>query len=162
MTSSIDVYAATNPAFLGIVICQFVVGYTKKAARGPEYSLLFLPAAIAASSTLSQTFNGTNAKTGIANWYLSNPIVQTNLIVELQHAIEYSRSAIMFAMQSESLLASENGRIRMDASAFAKKVVEATNKKMEERPFATAERFGQWCGQIDSARSIFALLGVRP
>ncbi len=51
MTKSIDVYAQTNPAFLGIVLHQFVIGYKKASAEYPDYPLMFLPCPIALSKS---------------------------------------------------------------------------------------------------------------
>lgn len=161
MTTSVDVYSQTNPAFLGIILYQFVIGYKKSSGELPDYSLLFLPCPIILSKGLARTMNGTNATTGLAKWYLQNSDVQINLVNEVKHSVRFSRNAIQFALLSQVLEIRGSTFAPVD-NAFKKKPQDPANTTIENRPFAAANRLGQWCGQIQSTKQIFALLGLRP
>jgi hypothetical protein len=161
MTTSIDVYSQTNPAFLGIVLYQFVLGYEKASDDYPDYPLLFLPCPIVVSKRLARTMNGTNASTGLAKWYLQSPEVQITLADEVLHTVRFTRRAIQFDLLSKVLEIHDSAIVPVEG-AFKKKPMDIANTTIENRPFAAANRFGQWCGQIHSTKRIFALLGLRP
>jgi Family of unknown function (DUF6521) len=161
MTTSVDVYSQTNPAFLGIVLHEFVVGYHKAANEFPNYVLLYLPCPIAVSKRLARTMESTNASTGLAKWYLQNPEVQINIADEVRRSVRFSRIALQFVLQSGVLEVRGSTLVPLEG-AFKKKPRDPIGNTMENRPFTASNRFGQWCGQINSAERIFALLGLRP
>lgn len=161
MTTSVDVYSQTNPAFLGIIVYQFVIGYEKASGEFPDYPLLFLPCPITLSKGLARTMNGTNVTTGLAKWYLQNPEVQINLANEVKQSVSFSRSAVQFDLLSKVLEIHGSAFAPVD-KAFKKKPQDQNGNAIENRPFTAANRLGQWCGQIQSTKHIFALLGLRP
>lgn len=161
MTMSVDVYSQTNPAFLGIVVYQFVIGYEKASGAFPDYPLLFLPCPITLSKGLARTMNGTNATTGLAKWYLQNPEVQIGLASTVKQSVRFSRNAIQFDLLSNVLEVQGSTFAPVD-NAFKKKPQDKAGTDIEYRPFTAANRLGQWCGQIQSTKHIFSLLGLRP
>ena len=161
MTTSIDVYAQTNPAFLGIILHQFVIGYKKASAEYPDYPLMFLPCPIALSKKLARTMDGTNASTGLAKWYLRSPDVQICLAEEVRCSLGFTRRAIEYDLLSSVLDVQDATFLPMD-DPFKKKPSDPVGTSIEDRPFTVANRVGQWCGQINSTERIFALLGLRP
>lgn len=161
MTTSVDVYSQTNPAFLGVILHEFVLGYHKAGEEFPDYALMYLPCPIAASKRLSRTMNGTNATTGLAKWYLQSSEAQINLADEVRCAVQFSRSALQYALLSDVLVIRGSSILPVDG-AFKKKPKDPRGNSIENRPFTIANRFGQWCGQINSTERIFALLGLRP
>ena len=161
MTTSVDVYYQTNPAFLGVVLHEFAVGYQKAAKEYPSYVLMFLPCPIAVSKNMARTLNGTNATTGLAKWYLQSPEVQVSLANEVRHSVRFTRRAIQYVLSSNVLELQDTIFVPVDG-AFKKKPKDPTGTTIENRPFTAAHRFGQWCGQVNSAERIFSLLGLRP
>ncbi len=161
MTTSIDVYAQTNPAFLGIILHQFVIGYQKGSAEYPDYPLMFLPCPITLSRKLARTMAGTNASTGLAKWYLRSPEVQIGLAEEVRCSVGFTRRAIEYDLLS-SVLDVQNATFLPMDNPFRKKLSDPVGGSIEDRPFTVANRLGQWCGQINSTERIFALLGLRP
>lgn len=161
MTTSVDVYSQTNPAFLGIVVYQFAVGYQKASGSFPDYPLLFLPCPVTLSKGLARTMNGTNATTGLAKWYLQNPEVQISLAGEVRQSVRFSRDAIQFGLLSKVLEVHGSSFAPVENS-FKKRPRDQADSLIENRPFTAANRLGQWCGQVHSTKHIFSLLGIRP
>jgi len=164
LTVTVDVYSITNPAFVGVVIYKFVDGYTKQPGNsdGPEFSLLFLPAPVAISQRIAATLEGTNVRTGLARWYLKNEVVQLTLPRLIRQTTDLSRKAILFALNSGSLILQESGTVICNPAAFAKNPTDQIGTTFAEKTLTVSHRFGQWCGAVRSARSIYSLLGVRP
>ena len=162
MNSCVDIIAATNPAHVGLVLYQFVLGYEKAANTGPEFSLAFLPTPLALSERISQTFQGTNASTGLVRWYLSDPSLQMMISDELRACVPITRNALIFALNSGVLVLRESGRVNTVAARLKKQPRDATGLPPQQRPLSIASRLGQWCGRLGTAEAVFSILGVRP
>ena len=161
MTTSVDVYSQTNPAFLGVVLHEFAVGYYTAAANYPSYVIMYLPCPIAVSKKFARTMNGTNVNTGLAKWYLRNPELQISMADEVRHSVRFTRHALQYALHSKVLELSDSNVVPLDG-AFKKKPKDPPGSALEGRPFTAARRLGLWCGQLDSTERVFALLGLRP
>ncbi|MEP3480726.1 MAG: three component ABC system middle component [Fuerstiella sp.] len=161
MTTSVDVYSQTNPAFLGVVLHEFALGYHKASDKYPSYVLMYLPCPIAVSKKLARTMEGTNATTGLAKWYLKSPELQINVVNEVRRSVTFTRRALQYALLSNVFEMRDSTLVPLDG-AFKKKPKDPTGRRIEDRPYTAANRLGQWCGQVDSAERIFALLGLRP
>lgn len=154
--TSIDIFAETNPAFCSLIIFNFCKGYFKETKFGVPFPLLILPLPIILSNDLAKSFDGTNVKTGFFRWTENNPEILLDLTTRINESNEFLKPAIEFGVfkkifkidSSGLLIPAENG---------------VNNRKKTEldKLFKTADRLGNWIGQVNSAKTIYNHLGLQ-
>lgn len=84
MSTALDLYAMTNPALGGALLWAYLRG-AEGAGSALELPLLFLPVPVLLSSSLAETFDGTNSRTGLFAWLDRNPGLTVGLALSLIH-----------------------------------------------------------------------------
>jgi hypothetical protein len=74
-----DIYAETNPAWVGYVLVAFLRGFVEAEPAGAELPLAYLGLPICLSGDLATTFEGSNKKTGLREWLERSPQIQLDL-----------------------------------------------------------------------------------
>lgn len=156
---SIDTYAATNPAFCSIVLYSFAEGFASKNASGMPFSFILLPIPVVLTREIAQSFEGTNAKTGLLSWVAQHPEVTVGFRERLLHTAEYSKQGLLFGAQYGVFTIAENGRIFIRPAAL-KKRPPTTGRTSITAPLKFAKRFGAWIGEAGSTETILIALGV--
>lgn len=157
MNKSVDVFAATNPAFLSLVLFSFIEGYNDEASEGLPFPLAVLPIPIIVSGDLDNTFNGTNIKTGFYAWIKQNPVVVVNLNERINDSIEYIQPAISFGIAKKIIRFDERGGLW----AITQNTGNLHSSTILGRFFKNSKRLGNWIGQIKSTKTIFNHLGLQ-
>jgi hypothetical protein len=156
MSKSIDVFAATNPAFLSLVLLGYIEGYVEEAGTGLPFPLAIFPIPIILSGDLDSTFDGTNIKTGFYSWVKQNPQILLNLNTRINESIDYIKPAISYGV----------ARKIIDFDKFSNLVALSSNagnfynSVSLARYFKNSKRLGSWVGQIKSTKTIFNHLGL--
>jgi len=156
MNKSVDVFAATNPAFLCLVLFSFTEGYNEEANEGLPFALAVLPIPVIVSGDLDNTFNGTNIRTGFYAWVKQNPVVVVNLNERINDSLEYIQSAISFGVAKKIIRFDEKGKLW----AITQNTGNLQGSPTLGRFFKNSKRMGNWIGQIKSTKTIFNHLGL--
>ncbi|WEA01773.1 three component ABC system middle component [Mucilaginibacter sp. SJ] len=156
MNKSIDVFAATNPAFLSLVLLGYLEGYTEEAGSGLPFSLLVLPIPIILSGDLESTFDGTNIKTGFYSWIKQNPQILIGLNTRINDSIEYIQPAMAYGIAKKIIGFDSYSNL----VAHSDNIGNIYGSSSIARHFKNAKRLGSWIGQIKSTKTIFNHLGL--
>ena len=154
--TSIDIFAATNPAFCSLIIFNFCKGYFNETKIGVPFPLLILPLPIILSNDLAKSFDGTNVKTGFFRWVENNPEILLDLTIRINESNEFLKPAIEFGVFKRIF--------QIDSSGFLIPVensVKKRNKPKLEKLFKYADRLGNWIGQVNSTKTIYNHLGLQ-
>lgn len=158
---SLDVLAATNPALAALIIYFFTDNYARAAGSGPDLALAYLPAPIALSRRLAETFDGTNAATGLLRWTARAPGVLLDLPEQVRATVPVSRSGLIFGLQ-RGVLGLVEGRLVTQSKGLAKIPKDPAGVDISRRPFSVASRLGTWCGNLKAPATVFVTLGIAP
>lgn len=158
---TIDIYAATNPAFCALVLRAFCDGFVSRAHHGVDYPLIFLPIPILLSGNISTSIRHTNKNTGFINWIAKNPHVLINFHSRLKNTMEFSRRAVLFGIQHNLIWISEGIQILPSDVSLPRQLSWPVS---DERGMILvyAKRLGLWLGTLDSVQTVLATMGVRP
>lgn len=157
----IDVFAATNPAFIAVLLRSFCEGYTKRANVGADYPLLFLVMPIVLTADVANTLQGTNAATGFLNWITRSPQVLIDFPLRMKHTTDFTNAAIAFAVR-HGLLACDPEIRFVPSRAGLQREPSWPAADPRGRAMADARRLGHWLGELGSSRSAYYALGVTP
>ncbi len=160
MKKSLDIFAATNPAYVASIIWQFVEGYVKEDDAGCEYPLVYLPLPIVSSSLYAKTLHGTNTKTGLVEWLNRNAWVPTELATSVQDAKRLSLSGLHLALSNGMIGLGPEHKIVVTGKLKNKSKVIADNSQLKTS-LQMAERLGRWFGQVGSMQISLHCLGMR-
>ena len=150
-----DVFAATNPALGSLVLHTFVKAFTDQSGHGMEHPLAFLPLTFALSEQYSQTFVGTNSRTGLFAWIDRNPTLQIGLADSIEAVAPFSREALCFGLRYGLLDITQESRL-IPTSSFL--LTSAKRKKLNTEVLSilsTAKQLGNWVANVDSTRQVF-------
>ena len=156
MNKSIDIFAATNPAFLSLMLLAYIEGYVEEAGSGLPFSLAIFPIPVVLSGDLNSTFDGTNIKTGFYSWVKQNPQISLNLNARINDSIDYIKPAISYGVAKKIIGFDDAGNlvgISQNAGNFYGSVPLG-------RYFKNSKRLGNWISQIKSTKTIFNHLGL--
>src|SRR4051812_15018726 len=109
--SSIDVFAATNPAFCGLIMWSFLERFGNGPDGGCELPLAFLPLPIVLSEELSALFAGTNSTTGYLTWLGRHPEIAAEFAPRMQRTVAMTRQAVVFCLRYSLVRVNEAGRL---------------------------------------------------
>jgi hypothetical protein len=158
-TTSIDVYAATNPAFCSLVLRSFVAGYAESDASGSPLPLIILPLPIVLTEEISLALMGTNVKTGLLPWAVRSQEAILGLADRVADAASFSREALLFGIRYRIVSITSDGRLHPDARGLAKQPDFPVATDLG-RALSLARRLGLWMGQIRDIDTIFISLGI--
>ena len=154
MNKSIDIFAATNPAFCSLVILGFCKGYFEESNEAVPFPLLIFPIPFLLSGDLSHTFSHTSMQTGFFRWVENNPEIRINLSQRIEESCEYTNPAIRYGFNRGVLTLTDDGLITPNVKkGFGNTTVDLYFKK--------SERLGRWFGQIKSTKTIYNHLGIQ-
>lgn len=156
MNKSIDVFAATNPAFLSLVLLGYIEGYVEEAGNGLPFSLAILPIPIVLSGDLDSTFDGTNIRTGFYSWVKQNPQISLNLNARINDSIDYIRPAISYGVARKIIVFDGSGKLL----GLSKNTGNFYGSASLGKYFKNSKRLGNWIGQIKSTKTVFNYLGL--
>lgn len=156
MNKSVDVFAATNPAFLSLILLSFIEGYNEEAQEGLPFALAILPIPMILSGDLDNTFNGTNIRTGFYAWVKQNPVVVVNLSDRINDSVEYIQPAISYGIAKKIIKFDEKGKLW----GIPQNTGNFQGSATLGRFFKNSKRLGNWVGQIKSTKTIFNHLGL--
>ena len=142
---------ADSASDLGVGLVEFAQGYESEAGVAPEYPLLYLPSAFMLSASLSQSITRTNAAS-LAKWCGENPAIKKKIYAEVLRVSRYSRHAIRVSL--------EKGRLKQTGMQFAPVTHGSKSAGRPPRSFSAAYRLGEWCGHINSTKTIYSILGL--
>lgn len=154
MISAHDIYAETNPAFCALVLATFADAYFKTSQRAPELICCYLTLPLALSQDLTESFSGTNAKTGLLVWIERSPQVRVDLAQRVNSTLQITTDAVRFGCLTGVLALTEEARLRR-AVAPSKIAGETVRQAL-----AKSKSLGCWFGAAGSSRAVMAALGV--
>lgn len=153
---AIDIFTTTNPAFGALLLWRFASGYCAKNSTGVELPLLYLPMPILLSADLLKSFAHTNSTTGFMSWINRAPYVPVELSRRLFQTVDFSRTAIDFAVRQQLLKPTSAGNFLFDKTAVKKKPVRPAST-LTGRQLLLAERLGQWMAEVPISTVFFSL-----
>lgn len=146
--------ALYNPAFLGIVVAEFVDSH--QAASGPpSLDLALVAASMAATGSVRRSLpKSTNAK--FSNWTVNNRSVAVTVGSRAQAMDEAARRGALFAL-AHDWLGVEQGRLTRGITTRPR----AAGSEVAEI-LKSARFLGRWLARSGSDGTVLAVLGVRP
>lgn len=156
---SIDTFAATNPAFCSIILYSFAEGFATTNSGETPFPLILLPVPLVLTREIADSFEGTNAKTGLLSWVTRSPEITVGLRDKLRDTADISKQAFLFGSRYGLLSLSEAGRVTVNPDRLAKKPPVTGNAYVTEA-LKLARRLGGWVGSAGSTQTIFVALGV--
>ena len=167
MSTAVDLYATTNPAFGCALMWSFLAGVAEgrvDASRGEtsdlglEFPLLFLPLPILLSS-LRDTMAHTNRRTGFYAWLERHPELRVGLADRVERMTPTTRRAVLYGARAQLITAASDGRFHAAGGLSHQSLARAGDTV---RPlFPLARRLGIWVGEVRAARDILYALGLR-
>lgn len=158
---SIDVYAATNPAFGALALHAFCSAFTSDGRQSkPSYPILFLVLPILFSRKGIATFDGTNVTTGFFEWLDRHPELKLGLAENIRSGIPYTKAALRFAIRHH-LLCTDGYEYSPTSNAPWKQYKWSASD--ERGHFINcAKRLGSWVAKVPNETTVFHALGVHP
>lgn len=158
---SADTYTSTNPALCSLVLWSFLNGFEQMKKDGCELPILFLPVPLILSKTIRNKFEGSNTTTGLLTWVARNPSVLINVAQRVEVTQDITKEAILFGATNEVFTFNDEGLIFSNKKGIkVSKVYSGNYFEKEKEMLLTARSLGGWCGQLESTKTIFNVLGV--
>ncbi|MHA6689303.1 three component ABC system middle component [Devosia sp. A449] len=161
MTTAHDLFAETNPAFGAFAIAGFCSSYESVSGTSPSLSLLYLSIPIAFSDDTQESFEKTNATTGLLSWLNRFPDIRINLGARLDASLDIVTSAVKLGVQANALRLHGGGLLGVGHAAPAAKGSRDLPEHAK-RVIKRAERLGGWMAKVGSAAAVFSAFGVEP
>jgi len=158
---SADTYTSTNPALCSLVLWSFLNGFEQTKKDGCELPILFLPLPLIISKTIRNKFDGSNNTTGLLTWVARNPSVLINVGQRIEVTKNITKEAILFGATNEVFNFNDDGLVFSNKKGIkVSKVQSGSHFENDKEMLLTARRLGSWCGQLESTKTIFNVLGV--
>ncbi|WP_347549023.1 three component ABC system middle component [Pseudalkalibacillus hwajinpoensis] len=158
---SADTYTSTNPVLCSLVLWSFLNGFEKVKKDGCELPILFLPLPLILSKSIRNNFSGSNTTTGLLTWIARNPSVLINVGQRIEVTQDITKEAILFGVPNKIFSFNDEGLIFSNKSGIkVSKVYSVDHVEEGNEMLLTARRLGGWCGQLESTKTIFNVLGV--
>lgn len=156
-----DTYSTTNPALCSLILWSFLSGFEQVKKDGCELPILFLPLPLILSKTIRNNFEGSNTATGLLTWIARNPSILINIAQRVEATQNITRDAILFGTTNNVLAFNDEGLVFSNNKGIkVSKVFLEDHFKEGKEMLLTTRRFGNWCGQLESTKTIFNVLGV--
>lgn len=159
-TTSLDIFATTNPALCALLIWAFCKSYCSQNKIGCAHPIIFIPVPFSLSTKVRTTLLGTNNTTGFLNWVQRNPDLMTDFPNLLTNTSSFTRDGLLFALTQSMVTINEEG-LFFPNNQF--KLSEQRIKSLDEsilESVRAANRFGTWLGQLGNIRATFQSMGV--
>lgn len=147
----------TNPALGGALLWAYLRG-AEGAGAALELPLLFLPVPILLSSSLAQTLDGTNSRTGLFVWLDRNPGLTVGLAERVTKTAPITRRSLLYASRTGLLATDAEGRFHTTGATSERSL--ARSGAAVKPLFPLAKRFGTWVGQVGSTRDVLYAFGL--
>ena len=157
--SSIDAFAATNPAFCAVVLRAFAEGYVEQDPAGVPLSLILIPLPVLLSGDIAGALAGTNATTGLLPWIARNPEVTVGLRERVGRVSGFTREALLFGLRYRALTITPAGLVLPESAGLRKQPRFPATSDVG-RVLANGRKFGQWVGQVRSPQTVLVSMGV--
>lgn len=157
--TTIDTYAATNPAMCSLIVRAFLEGYTGADAEGTPIALSILPLPIVLTARIAQTIDSTNVKTGLLPWIVKNQEITIGLWDRITKSVEYSQRALLFGIRYRVIGMNSVGRLIPLQTGLVKQPRFPASTE-PGRAISYARRLGVWMGEVKEMNTIFIGLGV--
>jgi hypothetical protein len=157
LTTSLDIYAMTNPALGGALLWVYLRGAAGE-GQALELPLLFLPVPLLLSSTVADTFKGTNSRTGLFAWLNRNPGVTVGLAERVTRTAPITRTSLLYAARTGLIATDSENRFLATGAVSDRKLAKAG--PAVKPLFTLAKQFGSWVGQVGSTRDVLYAFGI--
>jgi len=161
MTTAHDLFAETNPAFGVYAIAAFCSSYEKVAEASPSLALVYLSIPIAFSDDTQDSFEKTNAATGLLSWLARFPDIKLNLAARLSASLDIVTPAVKLGVQAKALCLHAGGLLGAGEAPPAPRGARDLPDDAKQ-VIKRAERLGGWMAKGGSAAAIFSAFGVEP
>lgn len=156
-----DLYAETNPAFGAYVLVSIVRGFSEFTPDGPDLPLAYIALPLALSGDLAESFNGTNRKTGLHEWFERTPKIQIDLADRLNSSMPLVTDAVRLGCFSKILSMDDTSRLTLGPRGLKKDMTAGLSEDLT-RLLGHATRLGYWCGAAGSTKTIYDMMGITP
>lgn len=153
-----DLYAETNPAWVGYVLAAFLRGFVEADSAGAELPMAYLGVPICLSGDLAATFDGSNKKTGLREWLERSPQLQLELADRLNGSMGLVTNAVRLACFSR-IVRLEDGRLLPGSATLKADLAKGLSLELSG-PVKRADRLGFWLGACGSTKTAFDILGL--
>lgn len=158
---SIDIYAATNPAFGALALHAFCSAFIHDDGQTkPSYPILFLVLPILFSRKGIATFDGTNVATGFFEWLDRHPELKLGLAENIRSGIPYTKAALRFAIRHRLLCTDGYGYSPASNAPWKQCKWSASDERGHF--LSCAKRLGSWVAKVPNETTVFHALGVHP
>ncbi len=154
-----DIFSETNPAFCAIVLAAFTKAFVSTNANGPELPVVYLSLPIALSGDLSNTFDGTNKKTGLLEWLSRNPQAQIGFTERVNKSMSVVTKAIQFGCFSRVLILDEEARLHLGDNQIKNISIKSLSEG-SANALKRAERLGYWFAAAGSTKTVFDMMDI--
>lgn len=160
MSIAHDIYAETNPAFCACVLSFFVASYKSTRGQNAPLAMAYLALPIVLSDDLSDSFVGTNKKTGLNVWVDRSPQTILALADRINSTLKITDDAVKFGCLVRILTLEIDATLSMGNNALKKfKVSELADSEIQ-RAFRRSDTLGHWFASAGSVRAVLNTLGV--
>jgi Family of unknown function (DUF6521) len=154
-----DIYAETNPAYCAFVLSSFVAAYRSVAEKNVPVAAAYLALPIALSDDLSNSFIGTNKKTGLNVWIDRNPEIVFGLAERVNLTLLITEEAVKFGCFNR-IITLENDACLSQGDSKLKKNTLASLDASIQRTFKRSEVIGHWFASAGTLRTVINTLGL--
>lgn len=150
-----------NPAFLATVLCSAVCGYESEAKKGMPLPVLHMVVPVVLRKKSRESLPKT-IRTSLAVWLQKNVSYRLLFAERIISLKPYLNEAILFGLQHDSFLVSEDGNIccRLDGKTVDKQIRSLNGEANE--CVKKAKFIGRWFARSGSPETLMALWGIRP
>ncbi|MCM2978991.1 DUF6521 family protein [Priestia aryabhattai] len=153
-----DLYAASNPALSSLILWSFINGFEQE-KKGCEFPVLFIPIPLVLSRNIREDFKKTDSTTGLLTWIARNPNILLDTGKRIESTSSITKEAIIFGVTNNILKIDTMGLIYADNTGIKKsKISKFTDERKEM--ILISKRLGRWCGQLESTKVIFNIMGM--
>lgn len=160
MSLAHDVYAEINPAFCACVLSSFISSYKSARGKNTPLALVYLALPIALSDDLSDSFVGTNKKTGLNVWVERSPQTILTLADRVNSTLSVTDEAVRFGCLARILKLESDATLSLGNNAFKKIKVSELDDSEIQRAFRRSDTVGHWFASAGSVRAVLNTLGV--
>ncbi|WP_269411369.1 three component ABC system middle component [Lentibacillus daqui] len=158
---STDTYSATNPPLCSLILWSFLNGFEEVKKEGCEFPILFLPLPLVLSKPIRNNFDGTNTSTGLLTWISRNPSAIIDIAQRIEVTQDITREAILFGTTNKIFYFDDEGLIFFNKSGIkVSKIYTEEHFEESRKTLTVAKKLGSWCGQLESTKTIYNVLGV--
>ncbi|KAB1640423.1 DUF6521 family protein [Adlercreutzia muris] len=147
-----------NPAFCGVVLCQFIETYQQKKEGSVPVALLYIVLPLV---LFPEARSSISDRKKFANWACENQRI-VHLFAKRARALVFAASeAIELLMACGVIAADEDGEFRLVSDNVLRRARKRNKGELHEC-VKKAEQVANWFARTSSVSAVYATLGVRP